>query len=163
MSEVQVARVIGVDHFGGTVSDVDRSIAFWRDLLGLDVVGRGVIEWPHIDELVALNDTKLEWVEFRVPGGGRVELMRYHRPVGAPISSGDENEPGRSHVSLLVDDLTALMKTLKQAGVRSRTDEPVDMVVGAYAGSKGAYVFDPDGIQIELIERAHTGTTEGKG
>ncbi|MFN8233240.1 MAG: VOC family protein [Actinomycetota bacterium] len=149
-----MARVTGVDHFGGTVSDIDASLRFWRDLLGLEVVGRGVIEWEHIDRLVALRDTKIEWVELRVPGGTAVELMRYHRPTGAPVPVGQENEPGRSHLSLLVDDLVATLAELRAAGVRSRTEEAVAMERGAYTGGKGAYVFDPDGIQIELIERA---------
>ncbi len=41
------------------------------------------------------------------------------------------------------------------------------MMEGAYAGGKGVYVFDPDGVQIELIQRADIpvphGTDEGKG
>ena len=159
-----MAVVTGVDHFGATVTDIERSLAFWRDLLGLEEVGRGVIEWEHIDRLVALPDTKLEWVELRVPGGTRVELMQYYRPAGAPpVPTGQENEPGRSHLSLLVDDLTAVMQELGAAGVRSRTEGPVDMERGAYAGGKGAYVFDPDGVQIELIERARPGAGEGRG
>jgi lactoylglutathione lyase len=153
-----VAAVTGVDHFGATVSDIERSLAFWRDLLGLEEVGRGVIEWPHIDRLVGLDDTKLEWVELRVPGGTRVELMQYHRPTGEPVPGGQENDPGRSHLSLLVDDLDAVMKELRAAGVRSRTEGPVDMERGAYTGGKGAYVFDPDGVQIELIQRAQPET-----
>ena len=85
-----MAVVTGVDHFGATVSDIERSLAFWRDLLGLEEVGRGVIEWEHIDRLVALPDTKIEWVELRVPGGGtgradavpppRRRAARPHRP-----------------------------------------------------------------------------------
>ena len=148
-----MGAVTGVDHFGVTVSDVEGALAFWRDLLGLEEVGRGVIEWEHIDRLVALPDTKLEWVELRIPGGGTVELSRYHRPVGSPVAPGDENEPGRSHLSLLTDDLASMLAELRAAGVRARTEEPVDIPVGAYAGGKAAYVFDPDGVEIELIER----------
>jgi catechol 2,3-dioxygenase-like lactoylglutathione lyase family enzyme len=148
-----MATITGVDHFGVTVSDVERALAFWRDLLGLAEVGRGVIEWEHLDRLVALPDTKIEWVELRIPGGGTVELSQYHRPVGASVVSGEENEPGRSHISLLVDDLASMLSNLRNAGVRARTDAPVEIPVGAYAGGKAAYVFDPDGVEIELIER----------
>jgi catechol 2,3-dioxygenase-like lactoylglutathione lyase family enzyme len=157
------AGVTGVDHFGATVSDIERSLGFWRDLLGLKEVGRGVIEWEHIDRLVALDETKIEWVELRIPDGGTVELMQYYRPLGAAVPTGQENDPGRSHLSLLVDDLTTTLAELRAAGVRSRTADPVDMERGAYSGGKGAYVFDPDGVQIELIERAHPGTAEGTG
>lgn len=145
--------ITGIDHFGVTVADVDRSLAFWRGQLGLEVAGRGVVEWEHLDRLVALPDTRIEWVELRIPDGGTVELSQYHRPVGAPTEPGEENEPGRSHVSLLVDDLAALLAQLVAAGVRTRTPEPVDIPVGSYAGGKAAYVFDPDGVEIELIER----------
>jgi len=148
-----MGAITGVDHVGVTVSDIERSLGFWRDLLGLEEVGRGVIEWEHIDRLVALPDTKLEWVELRIPGGGTVELSRYHRPVGSPVPPGEENEPGRSHLSLLTDDLASMLSTLRAAGVRARSDEPVDIPVGAYAGGKAAYVFDPDGVEIELIQR----------
>jgi catechol 2,3-dioxygenase-like lactoylglutathione lyase family enzyme len=149
-----MARVTGVDHVGVTVSDVDRSLGFWRDLLGLPVTGRGTVEWEHLDRLVALEGTKIEWCELALPEGGKVELSRYHRPEGAPVTPGEENEPGRSHLSLLVDDLAGMLVTLRAAGVPARTDEPVDIPVGAYAGGKAAYVFDPDGIELELIERA---------
>jgi catechol 2,3-dioxygenase-like lactoylglutathione lyase family enzyme len=149
-----MAAVVGTDHFGVTISDVDRSLTFWRDQLGLEEVGRGVVEWEHLDRLVALEDTKIEWIELRIPGGGTVELSRYHRPSGQPVSSGEENEPGRSHISLLVEDLASTLAELRSAGVRSRTAEPVDIPVGAYAGGRAAYVFDPDGVEIELIERA---------
>ena len=148
-----MASITGVDHFGVTVSDVERSLIFWRDLLGLEEVGRGVIEWEHLDRLVALPNTKIEWVELTIPGGGTVELSQYHRPVGEPVVPGEENEPGRSHISLLVGDLASVLSRLRAADVRTRTEEPVDIPVGAYAGGKAAYVFDPDGVEIELIER----------
>jgi catechol 2,3-dioxygenase-like lactoylglutathione lyase family enzyme len=147
-----MARITGMDHVGVTVSDVDRSLGFWRDLLGLAVTGRGVVEWEHLDRLVALPGTKIEWCELALPGGGKVELSQYHHPVGDAVSPGEENEPGRSHVSLLVDDLTEMLAMLRSNGVRARTDDPVDIPLGAYEGGKAAYVFDPDGVELELIE-----------
>jgi glyoxylase I family protein len=146
--------VVGTDHFGVTISDIDRSLRFWRDQLGLEEAGRGVVEWEHLDRLVALDGTKIEWIELRIPGGGMVELSKYHRPSGEAVPPGEENEPGRSHLSLLVEDLAGTLTELRGAGVRSRTEDPVDIPVGAYAGGRAAYVFDPDGVEIELIQRA---------
>jgi glyoxylase I family protein len=157
-----MAQVTGVDHVGVTVSDVDRSLGFWRDLLGLEVTGRGIVEWEHLDRLVALDHTRIEWCELALPGGGKVELSRYHRPAGEPLTPGEENEPGRSHLSLLVDDLAEMLAFLQAAGVPARTEEPVDIPLGAYAGGKAAYVFDPDGVELELIER-RGGPQDGRG
>ena len=126
-----MARITGVDHVGVTVSDVDRSLGFWRDLLGLSVTGRGIVEWEHLDRLVALPDTKIEWCELALPGGGKVELSQYHRPVGDAVAAGEENEPGRSHLSLLVDDLSEMLAMLRSNGVPARTDDPVDIPFGA--------------------------------
>ena len=148
-----MAQVAGVDHVGVTVSDVDRSLGFWRDLLGLSVTGRGIVEWEHLDRLVALPETKIEWCELALPGGGKVELSQYHHPIGDVVAPGEENEPGRSHLSLLVDDLTEMLAFLRAHGVRARTTDPVIIPVGSYQGGKAAYVFDPDGIELELIER----------
>lgn len=143
----------GIDHFGVTVSDMERSLTFWRDQLGLEEAGRGIVEWEHLDRLVALPDTMIEWVELTIPGGGTVELSQYHRPIGDAVGPGEENEPGRSHLSLMVDDLAAVFADLRRAGVRARTDDVVDIPRGSYAGGKAVYVFDPDGVEIELIQR----------
>ena len=143
----------GIDHFGVTVSDMERSLGFWRDRLGLEETGRGVVEWEHLDRLVALPNTKIEWVELAIPGGGTVELSQYHRPVGGAVAPGEENEPGRSHLSLLVDDLGATFADLRAAEVRTRTDSVVEIPRGSYAGGKAVYVFDPDGVEVELIQR----------
>jgi catechol 2,3-dioxygenase-like lactoylglutathione lyase family enzyme len=155
--------VVGVDHFGATVADIERSLAFWHALLGIPIRGRGVVEWPHLDELVALPDTRIEWVELEVAPGHFVELSQYHRPAGAPVAPGEENEPGRSHLSLLVSDLDGLLSRLLDAGVRARTYRPVTLAEGAYSGSLAAYVFDPDGIELELIQRMSPREAVGPG
>jgi catechol 2,3-dioxygenase-like lactoylglutathione lyase family enzyme len=142
-----------VDHLGLTVSDMERSLAFWRDLLGCTERGRGVIEWEHLDRLVAIDGTRIEWVELTLPGGGTIELQQYHRPAGTPMPDGGENDPGRSHLALEVSDLDALLGRLNDAGIRTRTAAPVLLEQGAYRGWRAAYALDPDGYGLELMER----------
>ena len=147
--------VTGVDHFGVTVSDVDRSLMFWRGSARHDrgrTRGDGMGAPRPIGR--ALAGTKIEWVELGIARwreGRALSIPPARRR--SPVAPGEENEPGRSHISLLVDDLAAMLATLCADGVRSRTDVPVDIPVGAYAGGKAAYVFDPDGVEIELIQR----------
>jgi len=142
----------GLDHIGLTVSDIERSLVFWRDLLGCTETGRGVVEWEHLDRLVAIDGTRIEWVELQFGDGQRIELQQYHRPPGAPVPGGAENEPGRSHVGLKVEALDELLGRLHAAGVRSRSARPVTLERGSYAGWRAVYVFDPDGYGIELME-----------
>jgi catechol 2,3-dioxygenase-like lactoylglutathione lyase family enzyme len=141
-----------LNHVGLTVSDIGRSLAFWRDLLGCAEIGRGIVEWDHLDRLVAIDATRIEWVELQFGDGQRIELQQYHRPPGAPVPNGAENEPGRSHVGLQVEALDQLFDRLRAAGVRSRSARPVTLERGSYAGWRAVYVLDPDGYGIELME-----------
>ena len=58
-----------LNHIGLTVRDIDASLAFWRDALGLRELGRGVVEWEHLDRIVGLEGTTIEWAELEFPGG----------------------------------------------------------------------------------------------
>jgi catechol 2,3-dioxygenase-like lactoylglutathione lyase family enzyme len=74
-----MANVLRIGHFGLTVRNIDASLAFWRDLLGLREVGRGVVEWEHLDAIVGLDGTRIEWAELELPGGALIELFAYLR------------------------------------------------------------------------------------
>ena len=65
-----MSQVVSFNHFNVTVSDMDRSLGFWQDLLGLELLGRGVVEYPHLDRIVGLENTRIEWAELALPGGG---------------------------------------------------------------------------------------------
>lgn len=139
-------------HAGLTVSDIEESLRFWRDLLGFEQTGRGRIEWEHIDELVGLDGTDIEWVELRLGDGTTVELQQHRRPTGEALPPGGENDPGRSHLSLIVDDLEAILRRAQAQGFRSRSPDPVAIPRGAFAGWTAVYVLDPDGYGIELMQ-----------
>ena len=141
-----------LDHLGLTVSDLDRSLAFWVGALGCAERGRGVVEWPHLDRLVGMESTRIEWVELELPGGGVVELQQYHRPVGTPVPSGRECDPGRSHLALRVRDLDRLIGELRRSGVRLGAPDATLLERGAYAGWRAVYAYDPDGWGLELME-----------
>ncbi|HKV67085.1 MAG TPA: hypothetical protein VJN72_03275, partial [Gaiellales bacterium] len=59
-----------VDHLGLTVANMERSLAFWSGLLGCPLRGRGIAEWEHLDRLVGIPSTRIEWAELGLPGGG---------------------------------------------------------------------------------------------
>ena len=53
--------VTGFNHFSAAVSDMDAALGFWRDLLGLELLGRGVVEYDYLDQIVGLTGTRIEW------------------------------------------------------------------------------------------------------
>lgn len=143
--------VTGINHVGLTVSDLDRSLGFYRDLLGLRVRGRGIAEREHLDAIIGLGPVRLEWAELDVPGGGLLELFRYLRPEGTP-RAGRTSDPGDVHVCLEVQDLDELVARLAAAGVPRRSAEAVALDGGDWSGWSAIYVSDPDGITVELVQ-----------
>jgi catechol 2,3-dioxygenase-like lactoylglutathione lyase family enzyme len=147
----------GLDHAGLTVSDLDRALAFWRDLLGFREVGRGVVRWPHLDRLTGIDDTEIAWVGLELEDGTTVELQAYAHPRGRPVDAGAENDPGRTHLGLAVRELDALVARLTDAGVALRSPAPVLLEQGSYRGWRAIYCLDPDGHSIELLEPPTSG------
>jgi catechol 2,3-dioxygenase-like lactoylglutathione lyase family enzyme len=151
--------VTGILHTGLTVSDLDRSIAFYRDLLGLELITRWDSSQPYLRTVVGYPDAELRIALLRLPagpdGGGsghHIELLEYRRPRG---TRGDANtyNPGNGHVAFMVDDLAATHAALAAKGVRFKS-APVDITHGRNAGGRAVYFFDPDDITLELIQPA---------
>ncbi|MCY3950997.1 MAG: VOC family protein [bacterium] len=147
-----MSQVVAFNHFNVTVSDMDRSLVFWRDLLGLDLLGRGIVEYRHLDEIVGLENTRIEWAELALPGGGMIEVFRYHRPVGSAVRPRIP-DPGCTHVCLEVEGLDRLVERLRDAGVNTRSRRAVRIPFGDWKDVKSIYVQDPDGVTVELIEQ----------
>jgi catechol 2,3-dioxygenase-like lactoylglutathione lyase family enzyme len=140
-----------LNHVSITVADIDRSLAFWRDLIGLALDGRGTVAAPHLDEITGFPGLQLEWAELSIPGGGMLELFRYLSPVGDAVRS-RTCDPGSTHTCFEVDELDELVGRLRAAGVPFRSAQPVLTPSGDWAGWRDIYVSDPDGVTVELSE-----------
>lgn len=149
--------VRAVDHLGLTVADMERSLAFWAGLLDCPLQGRGTVEWEHLDALVGIASTRIEWAELALPGGGILELQQYHHPPGTAVPAGGEGDPGRSHLALRVDGLDGLVEALRRSGARLTGERPVLLEHGTYAGWRAIYAYDPDGYGLELMEPPQAG------
>ena len=157
-----MAKVVRFSHVGLTVHDLDTSLAFWSGQLGLRVLGRGLVEWEHLDRIVGLDSTQIEWAEIELPGdGGFLELFAYLQPRGPALPPSGMNRPGMPHICLEVDDIKQVVEKLRAHGYQSRSKEIVTIPRGAYKDCKCIYILDPDGITLELTERPPARATEG--
>lgn len=143
--------VIGLNHFSVSVADIDASLRFYQDLLGLTLTGRGRVQYPHLDQIVGHQDTDIEWAELEVPGGGMLELFRYHHPQGRPVDPAVIN-PGTTHLAFTVDNIHSLTQRLQAEGAETASGEPVQIPFGDWEGWLDLYVKDPDGVTIELSQ-----------
>jgi catechol 2,3-dioxygenase-like lactoylglutathione lyase family enzyme len=150
---VSETPITGFFHAGVTVSDLDRSLAFYRDLLGLEVSMERVFTEPYIFEIVALQPAAMRIAYLKIPQSPVIiELIEFQ---GIERHSGAARpcDPGTGHFCLYVVDVDSLHARLAAAGIRSRSTAPVTITAGPNRGSKVVYVSDPDGYLVELFER----------
>ena len=144
-------RVSGLDHASISCADLDRSLGFYVELLGMRLRGRGEAEGVEEFEIAGIPDARVRWADIALPHGQVLELIEYVEPRGAPARP-QANDPGAMHVSMRVSDIVAVHARLADAGVETRTDPIAITDPGPWQGAKAFYASDPDGVTIELIQ-----------
>jgi lactoylglutathione lyase len=143
--------IVGTHHTSFTVADLDRSVAFFRDVLGLELLQRRQIRDDYFGRIVGLPGCVVEAALFRLPGAGHhLELFQYLEPHGRAVHP-RPCDPGSCHLSFLVEDLPGLHAELRSKGV-SFVSEPVEITAGPNRGGYGLYLHDPNGILIEFFQ-----------
>ncbi len=145
--------ILGLDHAGVTVANLDRSLAFYEGLLGLPVAAISVLESAEIAAVVGHPGARLRIADLQMPSGEVLELIVYEVPDGAPVRT-RHTQPGTAHIALTVANLADLHARLLAAGADLISTGPVAITgTGEFAGVVVLYLRDPDGNVIELIER----------
>jgi len=147
-----------VHHVGITVRDLDASVAFYHDLLGLAFVvpptpwfegadlARGLGVRPPVALRVAL---------FEVGDGATwFEVLQYRSPESRTDRALPQSDVGAAHVAFHVEDIAGTYADLSAKGVPFNS--PPNVVDdGPLAGWRWAYFTDPDGHTMELVEVAY--------
>ena len=139
--------VEGVHHIGITVSDMKRSFEWYTRMFGLvpGPVTHG--SGPELETGVQVEGAELDFSMIQI-GSTRIEFLEYVHPEGKPFSLRN-CDVGATHICLQVDDMEAAFRTLTERGAVFNGD-PVTLQEGELAGSKWAYLRDPDGIRLEI-------------
>jgi catechol 2,3-dioxygenase-like lactoylglutathione lyase family enzyme len=119
-----------LNHFGIVIRDLEKSLAFYRDLLGAEIVFQRFVEASQTD------------VVYLQIAGGMIELLHPANPAG-------DNPFGITHIAFMSDDLDNDFQALVDAGA-----EPLaaPKVAGTGVG-RLAFVGDPNGARVELLQR----------
>ena len=144
--------IIGQVHTGITVSDLERSIAFYRDILGMTLVKRERKRSTRGEKL-GVPGAVIEIAVMEYGDGCSVELINYEHPAppnerGLPV-----NAIGHVHIAFNVDNIAAAIEEMQAKGVEF-IGGPEQCVIeeGPLAGWKWIYFKDPDGTNLEFIE-----------
>lgn len=150
-----MASITRLHHTGLQVSDLERSVAFYRDVLGFELVFQWNPRADYIRTLVGYPGLDLHAAVLRPPSSDAfIELLEYRNVERTPVDTRTAN-PGTAHVAFFVDDLDTLYADLRARGVESVSD-PVTPTIGPNEGGRAVYMIDPDGIRVELIQTTRT-------
>jgi glyoxylase I family protein len=146
----QQFRIHAVDHTGITVSNLERSLAFWRDVLGFELSHR-----PHQTGELASEITGVPGAEISIAilkgYGHKIELLEYLAPPDRKRINLRPCDVGFVHVALAVDDLDAILNAIAASGWKT-AGKPQTLTAGPNIGKRVIYVRDPDGTTIEFMQ-----------
>ena len=142
--------VLSTGHTGITVSDLERSMRFYRDVLGFEVSPPVTVSGPMFEKVTGVPGCVID-VAFARGAGHIVELLCYRAPDGRKTSTLRACDPGFWHLCLKVRDIEQVVRAIRAEGfeavseIQTAADPPVK-------GLRVVYARDPDGVVLELIE-----------
>ncbi len=132
---IRMYKVNKLLHTRYRVNDLERTVKFYRDVLGLDEIKRS--KSPRGSELVFLG----------IPGdGAQIEIC--HFPASEPVKV----QPDLTHLAYEVDSLDEFAKHLAHLGIKF-SDGPTT----SSSGTTFAFIDAPEGYEIELIQKGSGG------
>jgi catechol 2,3-dioxygenase-like lactoylglutathione lyase family enzyme len=140
-----------VRHVGIMVSDMEKSLKFYRDLLGLKVKSLEDEEGEFLDNMLAHENVKNKVAKLYAKNGNALIELIDSRSY-ANKKDRDFFTIGASHFSLTVDDLEKTYDYLVKNGVKFTA--PPQQTPDRFA--KVTFCEDPDGTPIELVEVINT-------
>lgn len=142
-------KVLGTNHTSFTVSSLDRSIGFFRDCLGFQVVSRAPRDPAIIRQVTGVAGAEMEIAYLRGPGHA-LELIEYKAPKEKGRVNARPCDTGFAHVAFDVDDVDAAVAAAAKHGVMP-INPPVAINAGPNQGRKVVYLRDWDGVTVEFI------------
>ncbi|MFE9327527.1 VOC family protein [Nocardia sp. NPDC052278] len=136
-----------VNHIGLTVTDLETSVAFYRDVVGMEIAKRGFKtggEW--FDTLTENAGAIIDAVTLRA-GDVHLQLVQYHA-AGNPEPATGHNRVGNLHFCINVDDVDAKHAEITASGAH----QPTAIVKLPVPGVRSFYVRDPDGVPVEFLQ-----------
>jgi catechol 2,3-dioxygenase-like lactoylglutathione lyase family enzyme len=149
---------LGIDHTAIVVSDTDKSLQFYRDLLGMRVAGESEnygVEQEHLNQVFG---ARLRITGLRAESGPGIEFLEYVTPPGGRDLPEDakSNDLVFWHTDVEVDQLGDFVKKLNERTTRVVSRGIVDLSRAAVSPVRSLILRDPDGHALQLEQRTES-------
>ncbi|MEA2523018.1 MAG: hypothetical protein QOF73_245, partial [Thermomicrobiales bacterium] len=134
--------VSGIAHTGITVTDLHRSLLFWRDALGFTEEFHDHLEGKFVETVSGVDRAIVDVVMLKSPDGQRIELVQYSSPPERDEVRPRPCDVGSLHVALFVDDIDAVCESVAALDW-APANPPQTVPEGPLAGTRVAYLFGP--------------------
>jgi catechol 2,3-dioxygenase-like lactoylglutathione lyase family enzyme len=154
LAEKHEKLFLGIDHTAIAVSDTEESLEFYRDRLGLEVVGRSENYGPEQERLNNVFGARLRITALRGPAGPGIELLEYLAPGDGRPMPADERANDLIHWQTLLSSLDsrAVASDLLAAGASFVSPGVVEIDEPGYPFPAGFLVRDPDGHVLQVMQ-----------
>jgi catechol 2,3-dioxygenase-like lactoylglutathione lyase family enzyme/glycerol uptake facilitator-like aquaporin len=153
-AERPMGRIAQVGPIGLTVSDMDRSVAFYGGVLGFERMSDVEVSGPAYEQLTGVSGLRARVVTMQV-GRERLELTEYLAPRGRPAPADSRsNDAWFQHVAIITSDIEQAYLWLRRHKVEHVSPGPQRLPDwNPKAGGIVAFYFrDPDGHPLEILQ-----------
>ena len=137
-------------HTGFVVKDLDTSVAFYRDVMGLKYELTSERTGEFAERVVGFKNAHLKVAFLNMDNGHHLELVQYIVPEGAQAKF-ERNDLGASHLAFFVENMEEYHAAMSDRGLRF-IGPPATLVQDGKITRKAAYAQDPDGNWLEFVE-----------
>jgi methylmalonyl-CoA/ethylmalonyl-CoA epimerase len=132
-----MAKIKKINHIGIVVPDIENSLSFWRDALGLKL--------DHIEDVPVQKSV----VAFLPSGESEIELVKPSSDDSGVAKFLRERGSGMHHLCFEVDNIEEMLSDLKSRGIRLINETPIEM-----EGRRTAFIHpkSADGVLVELYQ-----------
>jgi glyoxylase I family protein len=144
--------IVAADHTGITVSNLERSVQFWQNVLGFALSHTAHQTGEMASEITGVEGAEIKLAVVKTPGGHKIELLEYLAPLERKLNAHLRPcDVGSVHVALIVEDLETILSAINASGWKA-AGKPQTLRSGPNAGKRVVYVRDPDGTTIEFMQ-----------
>ena len=145
----KMIKTVKIRHFGIVVEDMERSLHFYRDLLGLEVFADNVETGGFIDRILGLKKIEVRTVKMGVSKDVTlVELLEFKSHNGVIPTKNQIYDIGPRHIAIEVENVDLAYNSLVKKGFNFISVPEVS----PEGKAKVAFCHDPDGMPVELVQ-----------